>query len=259
MASRAKIASGAALIVAVGVLLLLPRIALLSVIGALAVFAQIELLALKQVGNRLWVIGPGTFIFLSAAICGSNGVLITLLSAMALSASALLLGRGGHALDYILIAAFSWAYVAIPLGLTANLWLGPHGVERTIFLIFSTSVRNIGAGLLGPLLPGHSISWASPRKTYEGGAIGLLVTLGLAFLLRGILFPTISVSAVATLSVLVSLLGQLGDLMESMIKRECQARDSANLLPGQGGILDTVDSFLFTGPAVYFYFVLLDA
>jgi phosphatidate cytidylyltransferase len=59
------------------------------------------------------------------------------------------------------------------------------------------------------------------------------------------------------LGIFLGILGQLGDLSESLMKRDCQVKDSSNLLPGLGGILDLVDSFIFTAPVFYFYMSLI--
>ena len=55
------------------------------------------------------------------------------------------------------------------------------------------------------------------------------------------------------LGICINILGQLGDLSESLIKRDCEVKDSGNIFPGMGGVLDEIDSLLFTAPAFYFY------
>ena len=55
----------------------------------------------------------------------------------------------------------------------------------------------------------------------------------------------------------LGVLGQLGDLSESLLKRDCQVKDSGNIIPGMGGVLDEIDSLLFTAPVFYFYLSLI--
>jgi len=97
----------------------------------------------------------------------------------------------------------------------------------------------------------------SPRKTWEGAAGGLLAGLVVALLLGHFLFSDLPLWHVAAASLLIGIFGQLGDLAESMIKRAAEVKESSNLIPGHGGILDRIDSLLFAFPILYIYLELL--
>lgn len=124
------------------------------------------------------------------------------------------------------------------------------GLVSAVLLI--TKLGDVGAFFIGsrfgkiPLLPR-----ISPKKTVEG-AIG-----GLAFSVIGALISRVFLNFnylhLILLGIILGVLGQLGDLSESLIKRDCQVKDSGNILPGMGGILDEIDSLLFTVPVFYFY------
>lgn len=94
----------------------------------------------------------------------------------------------------------------------------------------------------------------SPKKTVEGAVGGLLggvlaqVGMGTFWLL-----PELPLVHAIVLGILGSMLGQAGDLVESMIKRSCGVKDSGNILPGHGGMLDRIDALLFVAPLVYYY------
>ncbi|MEW6101634.1 MAG: phosphatidate cytidylyltransferase [Candidatus Omnitrophota bacterium] len=127
---------------------------------------------------------------------------------------------------------------------------GGIGLMATVLLV--TKLGDIGAFLVGsrfgktPLLPR-----ISPKKSVEG-AIG-----GLGFSILGALisrtFLNFSLPHVIFLGIGLGMLGQLGDLSESLIKRDCGVKDSGSIFPGMGGMLDSIDSLLFTSPAFYFY------
>lgn len=96
----------------------------------------------------------------------------------------------------------------------------------------------------------------SPNKTQEGAIGGIIITILTAVVLHFTLIP-IGVFNAVILGFLISILGQLGDLFESFIKRSANVKDSGNLLPGHGGVLDRFDSILFTVPITYYFIYLL--
>jgi phosphatidate cytidylyltransferase len=126
------------------------------------------------------------------------------------------------------------------------------GMGLVLAVIFITKLGDIGAYLIGsrlgktPLMPR-----ISPKKTVEGGIGGLIFSIIGAFISK----PFLNVTYLHLLFIGVSLgiLAQLGDLSESLMKRDCQIKDSGSILPGMGGALDFIDSLLFTAPVFYFY------
>jgi len=110
----------------------------------------------------------------------------------------------------------------------------------------------------GSLLGKHKLAPSvSPNKSWEGFLFGL-IGAALGGLLGHWLFSVVAVSAVGmtSLGVVVGIVGQLGDLAESMIKRDVNVKDSSSILPGHGGVLDRLDSFLF-GLVVLWWWLLL--
>ena len=124
------------------------------------------------------------------------------------------------------------------------------GLLGTVLII--TKLGDTGAFLVGtrfgkkPLLP-H----VSPKKSIEGAAGGLIFSVLGAFISKP--FFNLPYLQLLFIGIFLGILGQLGDLSESLIKRDCQVKDSGNLIPGMGGVLDLIDSLLFTAPAFYFY------
>lgn len=97
----------------------------------------------------------------------------------------------------------------------------------------------------------------SPKKTREGALAGLLSGILAAAALRSFLFESIPLHHVLISSAVLGIFGQLGDLAESMLKRAGGIKDSSNLIPGHGGVLDRMDSMLLAIPALYAYLLLI--
>ena len=126
------------------------------------------------------------------------------------------------------------------------------GLLVTVFGI--TKAGDIGAYLLGSRFGRHAlISRISPNKTREGFFGGILFSLLAALGGKFFMPDTFSYLHILALGLFLGVLGQLGDLSESLMKRDCAVKDSGNIFPGLGGALDCVDSLLFTAPVFYFW------
>lgn len=129
----------------------------------------------------------------------------------------------------------------------------PNGINLLAALLLITKSGDIGAYLVGTRFGRHPfIAWISPKKSIEG-IIGGFIFSVLAGLASKALIPNLSYLHLAVIGLSLVVLGQLGDLSESLIKRDCQIKDSGVIFPGMGGVLDIIDSLLFTTPVFYFY------
>ncbi|MBI3615292.1 MAG: phosphatidate cytidylyltransferase [Candidatus Omnitrophica bacterium] len=170
------------------------------------------------------------------------------------------LGRkdSSQAIQGISTALFGIFYVSwcfsflIKLRLTTGPMV-PDGRWLVAYLLLVTKGGDVGGYAVGSIFGRHTlIRRISPSKTWEGMIGGLVFSLAAAFLMKPA-FPSIPLGHLLVLGLLLGILGQLGDLSESMIKRDCQVKDSGRILPGMGGILDVIDSLLFASPICYFY------
>jgi phosphatidate cytidylyltransferase len=93
----------------------------------------------------------------------------------------------------------------------------------------------------------------SPNKTWEGAVGGFLAAVGGFVLGASLALPYLTLPQAAVCGSVVGLFGQLGDLAESMLKRDAGVKDSSNLIPGHGGVLDRFDSLMFVSPLLFFY------
>lgn len=122
------------------------------------------------------------------------------------------------------------------------------------FLILVTKAGDIGAYCIGSLVGRHPlVIRISPSKTWEGSLGGLCSSVGMAMALSRWAPLGIPAAHIVPLGLILGAAGQLGDLSESMVKRDCQVKDSGRVFPGIGGVLDLIDSLLFTAPLCYFY------
>ena len=162
------------------------------------------------------------------------------------------------------------ATMAVTLfGLLYVAWLGnfitrinfasPQGRYLVMYLTVVTKFTDIGAYLIGSTLGRHKmIPRISPKKTWEGTAGGIVFAMGSSVLcvkwMPGTLGAVgLTLPHALILGLLLGAAAVVGDLAESLIKREAGVKDSGTILPGHGGALDLVDSLLFTAPLLYVY------
>lgn len=127
-----------------------------------------------------------------------------------------------------------------------------QGAWLVLYLILVTKMGDAGAYLVGRTVGRHTfMPRISPRKTIEGFVGGLCASAGSAVLAQPMLGRDWSVVWCLFLGIFMGIMGQLGDLAESLIKRDCQVKDTGSLMPGLGGVLDVIDSLLFTAPLFY--------
>jgi phosphatidate cytidylyltransferase len=145
-------------------------------------------------------------------------------------------------------------YIGLMLGYLVSVRLLPQGEWLLFFLLLVTWAADAGAYYAGTLYGRRALApRISPKKTVEGLAGGLFAALLIAFVARWGFLPDLSNLDCLVLAVLLTLAGLWGDLVESAIKRSVGVKDSGGLLPGHGGMLDRLDSLLFTAPAFYYY------
>jgi len=165
-----------------------------------------------------------------------------------------------EALGGLATTLFGLAYIAALFSYVFYLrTMDPQrGAWLVLFLIVVTKMGDVGAYATGSVIGRHTlVPRISPRKTVEGlggAVVASAVTALLAAPLLGqqrIFGQLPSPALSAAVGVILGAVGQLGDLAESLLKRDCQVKDTGSLLPGLGGVLDVIDSLLFTAPLFY--------
>ncbi len=132
------------------------------------------------------------------------------------------------------------------------------GGRWVLFLIITVWAGDIIALFSGTLFGRHKLyPKISPNKTYEGLLGAVIGSVVIGWLYASLFLPGFDKGVCLLITIALGLLGQLGDFTESMIKRSAQVKDSGSLFPGHGGVLDRIDSFLFSTPFFYYLLPLL--
>jgi phosphatidate cytidylyltransferase len=172
-------------------------------------------------------------------------------------------------------SVFAFSYIALPLGFLVQLREQPSGAFLVIYLLLVVWAGDIFAYFVGRSLGQHRMApRISPKKTWEGAAASIIASVaagtlffhyslpissfflhlhliqpreGIFALQKPAVWPTLLLSAVLNIA------AQLGDLVESLLKRGAGVKDSGALLPGHGGMLDRIDALLFAAPVLWYY------
>jgi len=262
---------------------LMPLAMVLSVLGSHEV---LSLLAARSLRPLSWVVQAGNLL-----IVGSNAAIIWWpenrlgalgwpLAAFALAVIAAFAGemrryeRPGEVMERLALAIFGLAYVGVLLSFVVQLRLldlvlggrlgGKWGVPALVSLIIVVKMCDTGAYTAGRLLGRRKMAPVlSPGKTVEGAIGGLAFAAAGAWIAFGWLLPAMASPVDGShlwwrwtlFGLLVGATGMLGDLAESLIKRDLGRKDSGQWVPGFGGVLDILDSILIGAPVAYLCWV----
>ena len=187
----------------------------------------------------------------------TTGVLVGALLALPWALFWLAAKPEARTLKAVLAVLLMALWVGAPLAHLGLFDRSPYGVILILIAVVGPWISDSGAYFAGRLFGRHLLfPTLSPNKTIEGSVGGLLATvLIVGFISYEFLDFTLAKSAIIGAG--VSVFSQSGDLFESMFKRILDVKDLGDFLPGHGGILDRVDSLLFTAPAVYYISLLV--
>ena len=162
-----------------------------------------------------------------------------------------------HSVLSISATVFGVIYISWCFSFLIRIRQLPEGARLAGFLVLVTKSSDIGAYLWGKSF-GRTllIKRISPNKSLEGAIGGFFTSLGVGIIFS-IFIGSINLWQKFFLIIIIAIVAQLGDLFESLIKRDCQVKDSGKLLPGMGGILDVIDSLIFTAPTLYLYLTMM--
>jgi phosphatidate cytidylyltransferase len=171
-----------------------------------------------------------------------------------------------------LVSAFAFVYIALPIACLVQLREQWRGAFLLLFLLLLVWAGDIFAYLIGKPLGRHRMSpRVSPHKTWEGATASVIASVGVGILMfhyavpisrallhahlidlkDGVFNEQTTLIPVIALSIVLNIASQLGDLVESLIKRGAGTKDSGAILPGHGGMLDRIDALLFAAPILW--------
>lgn len=194
--------------------------------------------------------------FIASQYIARTDLVIFLIFLYLLSNFFLHLGIKKSAISDLAVSFFPIIYIALPLGLSFFVLFGvPHGRWWIAYLIFITKVADIGAYFGGKAFGRKKLApVTSPNKTRVGFICAILIATSTSSIAYWLAYPYVDWGWIKTifLGLLLGLVGQYGDLFESLLKRDADVKDSSSI-PGIGGILDLLDSILLNIPILFFY------
>lgn len=249
-------------------LILLPLFVWMVADGSVWVFGAVMVLAgalgqweftgmFERAGVRtfrlLGLVG-GSLVTASFALPVSERVVFTAVLLALLAVGLLRPPAARPAWEPVAVTLFGVCYVNWLLGYTFWLRDLEAGREWILLLVGVTWLGETAAYLVGSTVGRHKLApTISPRKTVEGALAQLVMSVLAALGARATFFPALSLESAVVVGLLLGVVGQAGDLLESAIKRSVGTKDTGQLIPGHGGMLDRVDGLLFNAPALFYY------
>ena len=227
---------------------------------AAAVMGQSEFYQMAQgrVTRPLMVLGMilGGLLVVLMAIPGKQGMLYMALCLLLVMLARLFSSRPvDGAMEDMAITFLGVFYVAMLFGFQVAIRrMSADGKYWLVFMYLVIWASDTGAYYAGTNLGRHKLyPKISPQKSVEGLIGGVLAAMAAALLCRVWFLPVLTVKEATLLGFILVVAGTLGDFVESLLKRSAGVKDSGNIIPGHGGMLDRMDSMLFAAPVLYYY------
>lgn len=224
---------------------------------------EVSKLVAKDDGRGLtpWTIALATLFFVLSVILREYSVVLQIVLLLVPFLIALFSAK--HPFEKVVVSCWTAIFfVALPCMLLMEFYRASslcfEGKYFIIILFCLIWINDIFAYLTGMAIGKHKLfERISPKKTIEGSLGGLVMTILTAFLVNHFWLNMMSDWEMMGLALVVVVFGSLGDLCESMMKRQAGVKDSGNVIPGHGGILDRFDATFLSVPFVYCYMMLL--
>jgi len=228
-------------------------LALFSAVG----IAEFYRMAMPIRKMELWLAAPaGTaLLFLPLA---NNDKLITPAIGLLFTGFSLLFLFRIRSIDTaareVAFALLAFLYIPFMLMHLVQLRQTSFGIQWIIVIMLIVMTNDSAAYYSGSAFGKHRLyPLVSPKKSIEGAIGGLIGSIGGTMLAKFTFFPQLAFTDAILMALVVGMIGQAGDLFESLLKRSFGVKDSGSIIPGHGGVLDRLDSILFAAPVTYYY------
>ena len=202
--------------------------------------------------RRLGLLG-GVLVTASFALPVSERVMLTAVLLGALTAALWQQRLGQMEWQPAVVTVFGILYVNWLLGYAFWLRDLESGKEWVLLLVWVTWLGETAAYLVGSAAGRHRLApMVSPKKTVEGALAQLVVSVLAAVIAQMWFFPALGLAGAALVGLALGVSGQIGDLVESALKRSVGTKDTGSIIPGHGGVLDRIDSLLFNTPVLFY-------
>ncbi len=223
----------------------------------------------------LIAINPGTTPLLSTSAFTFAALSATVLAPFLFLTIGMYRTELASAFPAAMLSTFSFAYIALPMACLVQLREQWRGSFLILYLLLLVWAGDIFAYFVGKAIGSHRMSpRVSPKKTWEGAVASVIASVAVGLLMFHYAVPIssallnahlierrdgifannqLSLTEIIALSVVLNIAAQLGDLVESLIKRGAGAKDSGAILPGHGGMFDRIDALLFAAPVLWCY------
>ena len=168
-----------------------------------------------------------------------------------------IMNLGSTFLGIFYIGLFSTSLIALREFYFASNETDIYGAFLIISILAAIWIGDSAAYYGGTTLGKHKLfPRVSPKKSWEGAIFGFIFSVGTLILAKVIVLTYLSWMDVIFIGVIIGIFGQVGDLVESLIKRDSEVKDSSSFIPGHGGFFDRFDSLFFSAPAIWVYLIL---
>ena len=244
-------------------------LALFFIIGGLTMYEYMTLLQQKGIILPTKVIGLGSALiyfysfFYKKSFVSLSYIYVLYFSAFMVYIACLYQAKNKNSFESMVYSLSCLLYIAFPfssLHLSAFTSVG-YSYQIVLGYLLMLWMNDSSAFFFGKMFGKHKLFYRiSPKKTWEGAVLGVIFTVMGSFFIGKKYLGILSPNQWAIIALIVSIVSTYGDLLESLLKRELQIKDSGSIIPGHGGFMDRFDGFLLTSPllGILLYFFRLN-
>lgn len=230
--------------------------AMLALVAAIGIY-EFYRMAMPTRKMELWLAAPTGSALLFLPLLNDDKLTVAAIGLLFVVFSLLFLFRirsVDTAAREVAFALLAFLYIPFMLMHLVQLRQTPFGIEWILVIMLIVMTNDSAAYYSGSAFGKHRLyPLVSPKKSIEGAIGGLIGSIGGTMLAKFTFFPQLTFTDAMLTALVVGIVGQAGDLFESLLKRSFGVKDSGSIIPGHGGVLDRLDSILFAAPVTYYY------